>query len=81
VRVPIGEAQALLAPAAAVAERGQLTSVYVVDGGGVARLRLVTLGRRLGERVEVLSGLAAGEPVVVEGVARLRDGIRVTVAP
>ncbi len=81
VRVPIGEADALLAPAPAVVERGQVAAVYVVDDAGVARLRLVTLGRRLGDRVEVLSGLTAGEPVVVEGADRLRDGTRVKVAP
>jgi RND family efflux transporter MFP subunit len=81
VRVPVGETTARLAPAAAAIERGQLVSVYVIDDQAVARLRLVTLGRRFDDRVEVLSGLAAGESVVVEGADRLHDGARVKVAP
>ena len=74
---PGGERQALLVPAAALVERGQLTGVYVVDGQGVARLRLVTAGARHADRVEILSGLEAGERIVVEGVSRVRDGARV----
>jgi len=76
-RFPAGERQALLVPAAALVERGQLTGAYVVDGQGVARLRLVTAGARHADRVEILSGLEAGERIVVEGVSRVRDGARV----
>jgi multidrug efflux system membrane fusion protein len=76
-RFPAGERQALVIPRAAVVERGQLTSVYVVDTQGVAQLRLVTRGARQGDRVEILSGLRAGERIVVEGVERVTDGARV----
>jgi multidrug efflux pump subunit AcrA (membrane-fusion protein) len=55
--------------------------VFVVDEGGAARLRLVTLGARQGERVEVLSGLAAGERVAAPVPAGLADGARVEAAP
>jgi multidrug efflux pump subunit AcrA (membrane-fusion protein) len=41
----------------------------------------VAVGDVIGERVEVASGLAAGEAVVVAGQERLRDGARVTVVP
>jgi membrane fusion protein, multidrug efflux system len=80
-RFAAGERQALLIPATAVIERGQLTQVYVVDDGGTARLRLITAGRRRGDRVEALSGLAAGERVVSAGVERVSDGGRVEIAP
>jgi membrane fusion protein, multidrug efflux system len=76
-RFPSGERQALLVPSAALVERGQLTGLYVVDAQDIARLRLVTPGARQGDRVEILSGLKAGERVVVEGVERVSDGIRV----
>jgi hypothetical protein len=66
-----------LVPRAAVVERGQLTSVFVVDTQGIAQLRLVTAGARQGDRVEILSGLGAGERIVVEGVERVTDGARV----
>ena len=54
----------LMIPAHAVVERGQLKSVLVVEDG-VAKRRLVTLGETDGDRVEILSGLAQGESVVL----------------
>jgi multidrug efflux pump subunit AcrA (membrane-fusion protein) len=44
-------------------------------------LRLVKTGRRLGDEIEVLSGLEAGEPIVTEGAAALADGQPVEVKP
>ena len=76
-RFPAAERQALLVPLGALVERGQLTSAYVVDAQGIARLRLVTAGARYGDRVEILSGLDAGERIVVEGAPRLSDGASV----
>jgi membrane fusion protein, multidrug efflux system len=76
-RFVAGERNALLVPAGALVERGQLTGVYVVDAQSVARLRLVTAGQRRGDRVEILSGLNPGEGVVIEGVDRVTDGGRV----
>ncbi len=64
-------------PMSSTIERDGLHYVYVVNDAGKARLRLVTLGRTLGTRVRVLSGLSSGERVVVEGVSRLADGMRV----
>ncbi|MBI2435513.1 MAG: efflux RND transporter periplasmic adaptor subunit, partial [Candidatus Hydrogenedentes bacterium] len=54
----------LTAPASAVVERGQLSGVFVVAQDGVARWRIITVGKRFGEAVEVLSGLEAGERIV-----------------
>ena len=80
-RFPAGERQALLVPISALTERGQLTAVYVVDGQNIARLRLVTAGARHADRVEILSGLTAGERIVVEGAARVTDGSPVEAEP
>jgi membrane fusion protein, multidrug efflux system len=80
-RFPAGERQALLVPIAALVERGQLTAVYVVGADDVARLRLVTAGTRHADRVEILSGLAGGERIVVEGAPRVSDGARVAPGP
>lgn len=71
-----GATDSLLLPAAAVATRGQLTGVYVVEDG-LLRWRLVKTGRKVGERLEVLTGLAAGEKVVVSGVDKAVSGARV----
>lgn len=72
-----GQTQALTIPKRAVVERGQLTSVYVVDHSGIARVRLVKTGKTYSDRVEVLSGLIEGEQIVVAGVEALNDGSRV----
>jgi multidrug efflux pump subunit AcrA (membrane-fusion protein) len=70
---------ALAIPAAALRERGQLQSVFVVENG-VARTRLITTGQRFQDAIEVLSGLNAGETIVTSP-ATLADGARVEVGP
>ena len=73
-----GRRTVLSVPAAAVVERGQLQSVFVVEGG-LAHVRLVTLGDTQDGRREVLSGLAAGETVVAPVPHELADGAKVEV--
>lgn len=70
----------LAIPAGAVLDRGQLQSVLVADSG-VAHTRLITAGQRLKDRVEVLSGLSAGESVIFPVPQGLADGARVEVRP
>jgi multidrug efflux pump subunit AcrA (membrane-fusion protein) len=48
--------------------------------GGTVEWREVELGRRMGDRYEVLGGLVSGTQVVVSGQSRLIDGARVEVA-
>ncbi|MDR0587645.1 MAG: MdtA/MuxA family multidrug efflux RND transporter periplasmic adaptor subunit [Burkholderiales bacterium] len=75
--------QALLIPSQAV-QRGSVgTFVYVLSPGKddpsktVVTVRLVSLGDEAdGQRV-ILSGIAAGERVVIDGTDRLREGIAV----
>jgi hypothetical protein len=72
------EREALLVPQSAVLERGQIRSVYVVEKE-IARLRLVTLGEARDNRREILSGLVAGERVIVAPPRLLSDGGRVAI--
>jgi multidrug efflux pump subunit AcrA (membrane-fusion protein) len=65
LRLACGRQHALLAPAAAVRRAGQLQTVTVLVDGA-PRLRSVRTGKAVGERVEILSGLAAGDVVVIE---------------
>jgi RND family efflux transporter MFP subunit len=67
LRIPMAPEQILALPAAALVRAGQLTLVDVVRGTRVER-RTVQLGRAVGDGFEVLSGLAAGETVVLRGV-------------
>lgn len=68
----------LAIPADAVISRGQVQSVFVVEEGRV-RSRLLTLGQRRDNQVEVLTGLTTGETVVYPAPAGLADGARVEV--
>jgi len=65
-----GKRDAITVPDAALVRHGQLTSVFVVGSDGVAHMRLVTLG----SNAEVLSGLDAGETIVVDAKS-VRDGV------
>jgi RND family efflux transporter MFP subunit len=71
-----GARRAVAIPAAALQTRGALASVFVVGRDGVARLRLVTAGDVAGDRIEILSGLDAGETIVTS-LQKITDGVRV----
>jgi RND family efflux transporter MFP subunit len=80
VLVPVGESNSLDVPASSVVQRGQLEMVFVVTNRQ-AHLHLVKTGKRVGDQVEILSGLDAGDPVAVEGAPLLADGQTVEVKP
>ena len=65
-------------PAEAIATVGQVRSVAVVEGG-IARMRLVSLGERNDRMIEVLSGLSPGERIVTPRTVNLKDGGKVEV--
>jgi len=71
--VPVGEGHSLRVPESAVVQHGQMEIVFVL-AKQCAQLQLVTTGKRVGDEVEILSGLHAGDVVVVEGAAQLTDG-------
>jgi RND family efflux transporter MFP subunit len=81
VAVSTGASRPVVAvPAAAVARDPEgATRVYVHDAAaGRARARRVVVGAPFADgAVEIVDGLAAGEPVIVAGQERLRDGARV----
>lgn len=60
-----GEETMLLIPAAAVRRVGQLEEVLLARAGETVQTRLIRTGRRIGDQVEVLAGLEAGDPVLV----------------
>lgn len=62
-----GTGDALVIPKSAVFSTGERQLVFVDKGEGLFEPRQVTLGITAGDQVEVLSGIAAGEPVVTSG--------------
>ncbi|HLJ39467.1 MAG TPA: efflux RND transporter periplasmic adaptor subunit [Steroidobacteraceae bacterium] len=67
-----GEAERILAPAAALIERSEVTGVYVLDASGRTSLRQVRVGDQFDGRVEILSGLMPGERIALDPLAAAR---------
>lgn len=53
--------------------------VYVIDENGVVDYRFVKDGRRVGNKVEILEGLKAGDKVATTSFVRLMDGRKVNI--
>jgi len=69
---------ALLVPQLAVQEIQGLYSVAVVKPDATVDLRMVKAGDRVGNLWVIESGLKPGEKVIVEGIQRVRPGIKVS---
>ena len=80
VRVPGSPSYtALLVPDAAIGTEQARKFVLVVDDGGVARQKYVTLGQLDDGLRVVKDGLAPGDRVIVKGLMRARSGTKVAV--
>ncbi|MGC3980719.1 MAG: efflux RND transporter periplasmic adaptor subunit [Steroidobacteraceae bacterium] len=78
--IEMDKTNSLQVPLSAVTVRDGFSYVFVAKPDNQVRQQRVTVGRLLGELVEILEGLNAGDRVVANGVGLLRDGDRVTVA-
>jgi RND family efflux transporter MFP subunit len=82
-RIVLGESNALVIPASALAMHDGRNNVAVVvdrDGAERVSLREVTTGRREGKLVEVVHGLSGTERIVGNGAGLLNEGDLVTLA-
>lgn len=66
-----GSGGALRIPASALVQRSEVSGVYVLTGNRLA-LRQVRLGQRIGEEVEVVAGIKAGEEIAIDPVAAVQ---------
>ena len=66
------QGQRVSVPVSAVVRRAEMTGLYVQGEGGKPLLRQVRLGRVHGDRVEVLTGVAPGDLVVLNPQAATR---------
>ena len=80
VDLPLAGAKTLVVPTNVLLFRGEGTRVALVDGASRVRLKPVTLGRNLGESIEVLGGIADGDRLVVNPSDSLAEGDSVAVA-
>jgi multidrug efflux pump subunit AcrA (membrane-fusion protein) len=69
----------LTLPYAALQYRYGVNRVFVVEGDKLA-VRELKVGDRIGDRIEILSGVKAGDRVAANDIDKLVDGMRVTVS-
>lgn len=80
-RVIFSKGDAIVVPDTAVLKQqgSGVRTVYVLKADGTVELRIVEVGRHIGSEYVILSGVQAGEKVVVSGQSLLRSGIKVEV--
>ncbi len=57
----------LTVPASAVLDAGERKTVFIDRGNGFFEPRQVTIGERVGDRIQILAGLSGGERIVTSG--------------
>ena len=67
----------IMLPIASVINRGQLSYVYVTHNDGSIEFRLVSLGEKTNDKVEIISGLSSGERVVIGDFDLIKNNVRV----
>ena len=70
----------VVAPQAAIQTGAPGEFVYLVKPDDTVSMQVVKTGVAQGDRVEVTDGLKPGDTVVTDGLDRLRDGAKITVA-
>ena len=77
----MGERSSLTVEDVAIQKQMGVNDRYVYVGtDGVAERRVVTLGRQVGSRVEILSGVNEGEQVAITSLSKLKNGCKVKIA-
>ena len=75
----IGTREALLIPQQSIISHSGLDATYVLDKSGTAQYRLIRLGLKQGNQVEVLAGLKSGDVIAYQGTPTLSSGMIVQV--
>ncbi len=63
-------------PEKCILKRGELNIVFTVDKNGFAKLTLVRLGKKFGDKYEVLSGLKGDEIIACANLSKISDGVK-----
>ncbi len=82
VRFPVAKintAETVMIPIKVIVDKGQLTGVYTVSESNTALLRWLRLGRTIGDKVEVLSGLSSDEQYIVSWEGKLYNGAKINI--
>ena len=80
VDLPLAGSSGIVVPTNVLLFRAEGTRVAVVDGASKIHLKPVTLGRNLGETIEVVDGVSTGDRLVVNPSDSLGEGDAVALA-
>ena len=69
----------LFVPKDALVEQNGISQLYVINPDNTIAIRTVKTGLRNDNHVEILEGLSDGEQIATTNLARLRDGVSVTI--
>lgn len=78
VRVVLSRKDAIMVPETALQQRGDRVFVFLVEEG-FAKIQEINIGIRQDGWAQVLKGLSVGDPVISEGVIKVRDNVPVRV--
>jgi len=81
VSIPTGRASNPVAPSNSLLFRPEGMRLPLVDSAGKVRLQAVTVGRDFGQTIEILSGVANGDRVVLNPPDSIAEGDIVSVRP
>lgn len=76
--------EAIVVPEATIIQKGTKAFVYVIEKDGdktISRLKEIKTGHRRPGEIEVLSGLAEGEQIIIDGIINLSDGKDIQIKP
>ena len=78
IRADLGKVpDSILIPQRANIELQGKNFVWVVDAENKANQRAVTVGKMLGDNIQILEGIQAGDRIILEGIQKVRDGMLV----
>ena len=80
VSLPLAGNATMVVPTNVLLFRGEGTRVATVDASGHVRLKPITLGRNLGESIEVLDGISSRDRLIVNPSDSLAEGDAVMVS-
>jgi RND family efflux transporter MFP subunit len=69
----------VMVPYSAIVNKDQLNGLYTISESQTALLRWVKLGKKVGEQVEVLSGLSSDEKFILTAEGKLYNGVPVVI--
>ena len=69
----------VMIPKDVIITKGDLQGIYTVSASNTAILRWLKLGKSLGDKVEVLSGLSSGETYILSADSKLFNGAKLNI--